>query len=148
MGPPGDPAGGRCAAEQRADAVVGLQGKPEHEEENRRHRQDGHDPGDERPDPRARKQNQVRAEHAGNRAAGADHRVRRSWLDEDLQPGGGKTGQQVEKRVAPGPEPVFHVSPKYPEKPDVAQHMPHASVEKHVGDQRAPLRTVLRVCEE
>src|SRR5215203_1940216 len=79
-------------------AEQGLLNEPEAEDQDRRQLDDGEEEDDEddRDHPGAREQQQVAAQHAGDRARGADVRHVRARIDHGLQRGRGDARREVE----------------------------------------------------
>ena len=98
---------------------------------------DEHDE-DQRQHARLREQHQVGAEHAGDRAAGPDHRHARAGLEEQLQQGSGQAAQGVEQQVAAVAQPILDVVAENPQKQHVAEKMAEAGVHEHGGRDRRP----------
>ena len=86
----------------------------------------------ERRDARGRVHHQVRAQHAGDGARGADHRRR---CDESLPDGGDDTAEEVEEQERQTAEGVFDVIAEDPEVQHVPEHVQPAAVQELMRDE-------------
>ena len=80
---------------------------------------------------RMRMQQQIRAEHTGDRAARADHRNFRARLWDRLRQRGGDSAEQVEDKIAAMTHAVFDVVAEDPEIEHVADQMHPAAMHEH-----------------
>ena len=115
-----------------------LRQEPEAEEDEGRdlHRlgeetepEQGHDPG-------VRVEEEVGAEHPGDRAARADHRHVRGRVGGDVRSGGRRAADQVEGEKARVAGRVLDVVAEDPEKDHVAEQVQHPAVQEHRGRDR------------
>ena len=138
--PPRDPAAG--ARGERQGAAEELEHEPETEIEDRRDRDDLEEEEDrqQRDDAGVRVHHDVGAEHAGDRAAGADGGDGRARLQRGVERARGETGGEIEHEIARVTEPVLDVVAEDPEVPHVADDVEPAAVQEHRREQRAERR--------
>ena len=135
---------------ERDARVVGMAGKaayqlhpgPHAENDPGRHRDDSEEDDDPEEDVHvgARVKHQVGAKHAGDRAAGADHRYLGGRIQRRLGEYRGDTAAEIQDEVAEGAEHVFDVVAENPQEQHVAGEVEHAAMQEHAGEDRRPRR--------
>src|SRR3990172_4808233 len=136
VGPDRNAFAGAGGGADGGDAGEELHDEPEADEEYRGQRDGAEEPepGDEDADSRPRIQHQVRAEDAGDSAAGADHRDHLVRVDGHLQSDGPGGGDEVEDSVLHVAEGVFDVIAEDPEVDHVAEDVQPAAVNEGGGN--------------
>ena len=109
---------------------------------------------DHHQDLRAGEEQQIGAEHAGDRAACADHGHRRGGIGDGMAEHGEDAAQHIEDGKSDMPHRIFNIVAEDPQVQHVADQMHPASVQKHARDERdkgrraVNLRRQCRIAED
>ncbi len=127
---------------ERLRATHSLQHEPDDEQDPGRHleHRPDHDERDHREDALSREQHQVAAEHAGDRAAGADERHVAGRSDEHLRGRRRHPADEVEEDEPRPRHRVLDVVAEDPQVPHVEDQVQPAAVHEHRREQRGPPR--------
>ena len=142
MGEEGDPALGAGEAE-RAQPVDELEDEPESQNDDRRDLDQlvEETEEDERQDPRAGEQHEVRAKDRRDRPRGADHRDLGARVDRDLGKHGRDAAAEIEEQVAETPQSILDVVAEDPQVDEVPDDVDEVHVQEHAREDRQRLLT-------
>ena len=91
---------------------------------------------DDRLQPRAGPQHEVRAHHRGDRARRTHDRHRRVGIDGNVRRRRQHTADEIQQQEAPPPAPGFEADPEHPEEQHVPEEVGNARVEEHRDEHR------------
>ena len=124
---------GRRGSEKPVDE---LNHDPETKHQDRRHPDRLHHETKrhQRHHPRPRKQHQIGPQHAGNGAAGADHRHDGIGIGKRVRIGGDDAGDQIKQRKPNMAQGILDIVAENPEIEHVAAQVQQAPMKKHRGE--------------